>query len=85
MSSEKSFKLIESGGEKVELHDLAQRIALNLNIEFQSNLIEEFEEHHYYSTTNEFEAAALSQGIKLTDLSEQIAQTRIGVESVRRV
>jgi hypothetical protein len=57
---------------------------LYLKVEFQSNLIEGFEEHHYYSATNEFEAAAFSQNIKLMDLSEQIAQTRIGVESVRR-
>ena len=85
MPSKDSFNLIESGGEKVELHDLAQRIALNLKVEFQSNLIEEFEEHHYYSATNEFEAAALSHDIELMDLSEQIAQTRIGIESVRRV
>jgi nucleoside-diphosphate-sugar epimerase len=85
MSSEESFKLIESGGEKVELHDLAQRVAWNLNVQFQSNLKDGFEEHHYYSVANEFEAVALSQGIKLMDLNEQITQTRIGVESIRRV
>lgn len=85
MSSQESFKLIESGGEKVELHDLAQRVALNMNVEFFSNLKDGFEEHHYYSATNEFEAVAFSQGIKLMDLSEQIAQTRIGVESLRQV
>jgi len=83
--SDDSFNLIESGGEKVELHDLAQRIALDLKVELQSNLREGFKEDHYYSATNEFESAAFSQNIKLMDLGEQITQTRIGVETVRRV
>ena len=41
-------------------------------------------EHHYYSATKEFEAAALSQGIELMDLNEQIAETRIGIETILR-
>jgi nucleoside-diphosphate-sugar epimerase len=84
MPFEDSFNLIESGGEKIELHDLAQKIALHLKVEFQSNLREEIVEDHYYSATKEFEAAALSQGLKLMDLSEQIAETRIGVETILR-
>jgi len=67
----RNFGLLESGGDLVELHDLAERVAVKFGARYVGR-IESSDYERYHSRRNDFEALAKVQNVILEDLDSQI-------------
>jgi nucleoside-diphosphate-sugar epimerase len=75
--------LINSGGHKVSLHELASSIykALGINEMLKPNYVPKESDEDYYSPDLELNNVAINHGIFLQDIDKQIKNTLIAINS----
>jgi len=71
---------LESGGELIELHDLARHIARLLDVEYVENKALSNKKDFYFGNSNRFEELASLNDVSLMSIESQIKETIVGVK-----